>query len=168
MTNRRRLVGPGVVLAVIAAYVGWREAPGRSAASRPALPPPGQASLPERPTRPAPEPGFVLEQREALRLNPRQVRGLTAVRDRYERETVALREALEWSAGSFKTGMQERAERGETLQGLQERGAAVSTLSRQLAAARRGAWEEAGGHLTAGQREQAEALWHARMTGRRP
>jgi hypothetical protein len=162
-------IGPGLILAVAASYFVWR-----SDAERPRgvnySPPvrPGQTSMRLPALRQAPEIAFVLEKRAELELQPPQVRALTALDRRWQQETAALREALGRASAAFRAGMEERHGRGEMIRDLEERAAAVSDYSRQLAAARRAGWESAARELTPAQRERAAALWNERLGSRSP
>jgi hypothetical protein len=169
--------GPGVVLAVIASFFVWRfsadpaaQAPTKWAAGgrRPVMPERG--ALPVMPRRPAPDLAFVLAHRQDLGLTQRQVASLSAIRHRWQRETAALREELDRAATRFGQSMDAQVsagrEKGDVRPGVPESAGDLSSFSHQVAASRGAVWEEAAQRLTPFQRQQAEALWHERMSGR--
>jgi hypothetical protein len=131
-----RLLGPGLVLTLIASVIVWRQ-----------FPPAGSGPLRiERsrlnavPNPPAtPDPAWLLEQQGMLGLNAAQVRQLSRLRRRWDHDTRALREALAHASAEFEQGMRADGGRGQSIEQLQERAAPVSQLSRQLSDARR-AW----------------------------
>lgn len=159
-------IGPGLILALVAIWILWphlrEEGPGSRSPSiqRTRVDP-----LPNPPPT-APDPGWLLKQRQALGLSADQVRKLTRLRDRWDRDTQALREELAQATAEFERGMPAGGERGVTMEQLRERAAPVSELSRQLVDARRAWWEEARAVLTAHQRRQAEAAWAQRFSPR--
>lgn len=158
--------GPGLLIALMAVLVLWRQ-----------LPPSGdQAPQVKRtrldavsgPSRSAPDPAWLLEQREALHLSAPQRQRLSRLRARWDRDTQALRTAMAHASAEFDRGMASRERRSFTLQELQDRAAPVAEYSRQLAAARRAWWDEAATILTAAQRQRAEQAWARRLTPRIP
>jgi hypothetical protein len=175
MTNRNentkqtmRTVGPGLLIAVVASVLIWRQLP----ATR-EVPPTVTRTRVEAGPVPAPpgapEPGWLLQQRNDLRLNPKQVQKLSRLRARWERDTRALHQDLARASAEFNHHMAGDDGRGLTMQELHERAAPVTELSRQLSDARRAWWSEAAAVLTASQRRQAERAWVQRLShGRAP
>jgi hypothetical protein len=178
--------GPGLVLALIASLLVWRQFPpaggGPPRLERTRLdaipnwqageerfgaqrqrrgPDPGVAPPPS-----APDPAWLLEQRDALRLTAPQMAKLSRLRARWDRDTRALREALDHASAEFDRSMGGAGGPGQTMEQLQERAAPVSHLSRQLTAARRAWWSEAATVLTAAQRRRAEEAWARRLLHR--
>lgn len=115
----------------------------------------------------APELSWLLSQRDALRLNAAQVRKLRSLKTRWDRETGALREALDRASARFNREMASRIRTGGGIQELRERSGPVSDLSRRLAGTRRTYWAEASAILTEPQRRQAEEAWTRRLAGGR-
>ena len=152
-------LGPGlaVALALSAAILLWptlrdgfQADPARIERSRLGeIPPPAAA----------PELGWLLERKDALGLKPVQVAKLRRVQRRWDRDTEVLRGALDLAAAQFSRERGASAARGVDIQGLRAQAAPVSSLSRQLAEARRVYWNEAAQILTPRQRSQAEAAW---------
>lgn len=126
---------------------------------------PGQTAAPVPAPPAAPELAFVLQHRADLALSPEQVRMLTAANEQYQKATATVRQALENAANGSRQEMAGRGARGETEQELQARFAAVSDYSRQLALARRTAWEAIAPRLAAPQRQRAEVLWDRHLKG---
>jgi hypothetical protein len=159
-------IGPGAVLALIAGYFILRSNPDRFQPARQSPPVrPGRTSMTVPAPPAAPEVAFLLEKRHELTLTPGQIRTLTAIERQWQRDTAALREALDRSASVFHRRMQEQGGKGQTLARLEEEAAAVSDYSRQLYAARRTAWQQAARQLTAAQRQRAETLWNEKLGG---
>jgi hypothetical protein len=160
-------VGPGLLLAIVAAALLWRGRPDRSAADRVASPAAAsQRTMSYTPPPAAPPLPYVLEHGDELHLTPAQRRSLTALERRCAAETAALREALDRAAGQFRSDMEGRPA-SEAMRGFRERSAAIGEYSRRLAAARRACWEDAARGLTAAQRTRAEDRWRREMSGDR-
>jgi hypothetical protein len=154
-------VGPGLLIAVVASVVLWRQSPppgGPPAVTRTRV----EATHPALPT--APDPAWLLEQQAALGLTAPQVRKLGRLKSRWERDTHALSEALVQASAAFDERAAAAGEKGVTVQQLQEWAAPVSDLTRQLAEARRAWWSEAGAVLSRSQRRQAEEAWARRLS----
>jgi hypothetical protein len=160
--------GPGLLLAVIASVVVWRLSPPDArgiASGPPRIERTQRVALPHPPPS-APDPAWLLEQRDALRLTAPQMAKLSRLRARWDRDTRALREALDHASAEFDRSMGGAGGPGQTMEQLQERAAPVSHLSRQLTAARRAWWSEAATVLTAAQRRRAEEAWARRLLHR--
>lgn len=162
----RMAIGPGLVLALAAAgLILWSQRNQVGA-------PPGGGVLPGKPARtdippppPAPELAFVLRQAPALALSKPQTRKLEQLAKQFEQATAGSRAELARASADFARQMRARAGNGITLSDLQKRAAAVSQLSRQLAAARRLYWARAARILTPAERARAEALWARQLGG---
>ncbi|HXI18816.1 MAG TPA: hypothetical protein VNM48_20820 [Chloroflexota bacterium] len=160
--------GPGLLLAIVASVIVWRRMPpgtfGDSAPPRIET-----AQIEAFPASPpsAPDPAWLLSQRDTLRLSASQRKKLEMLRNRWERDTRELRGALDRASNEFNRSVRGAAKEGEhglTIQQLQERAAPISELSRQLADARRAWWNEAAQILTNSQRQRAEEAWARRFT----
>jgi hypothetical protein len=111
----------------------------------------------------APEPAWLLGQKDALGLSDVQVKKLRQMRARWDRDTRELEEALTRASAEFDREMGAAGKRGSTLENLKTRAAPVSELTRALLEARRAWWEEAARVLTETQREEAERAWRERL-----
>jgi hypothetical protein len=162
-TRRRRLlrIGPGLVLALVASLVVWHQLP-PVAGTGPRIERRRMDALPNPPPT-APDPAWLLEQRDALGLSAPQVRKLERLRARWDRNTRALQETLARASAEFEQGMRADSGRGQSIEQLRERAAPVSHLSRQLSDARRAWWSEAATLLTTSQRHRAEQAWGRRF-----
>jgi hypothetical protein len=156
--------GPGLVLALIASLLVWRQFP-PAGGGPPRLERTRLDAIPNPPPS-APDPAWLLEQRDALRLTAPQMAKLSRLRARWDRDTRALRVALDHASAEFDRSMGGAGGPGQTMEQLQERAAPVSHLSRQLTAARRAWWSEAATVLTAAQRRRAEEAWARRLLHR--
>lgn len=160
--------GPGLLLAIVASVIVWRRMPpGTFGGSAP--PRIETAQIEAFPASPpsAPDPAWLLLQRDTLRLSASQRKKLEMLRNRWERDTRELRGALDRASNEFNRSVRGAAKEGEhglTMQQLQERAAPVSELSRQLADDRRAWWNEAAQVLTTSQRQRAEEAWARRFT----
>jgi hypothetical protein len=151
--------GPGLLVAIAASLWVWWQFPPQSAApriERTALP---TTSLPS-----APEPEWLLSQRESLEISAAQWEKLSRLRDRWNRDTRELRGALRQASADFNRGLS--SDSSLTMQQIQERAAPVSELSRQLAAARAAWWDEAAQILSRPQRQRAEENWAQRFANK--
>jgi hypothetical protein len=150
--NRRPLViGPGVVIAIIATVWFWPQL----------APPKPQVSPAQTATRiglSAPEPEWILQQAKQLQLSSSQKINLQKLRDRWNRDTRQLRAELQRATAQFNDDG-----RAASLPELQNKMAPVSQLSRQLNDARRLWWNEARQTLNAAQQKRAEELWANRF-----
>jgi hypothetical protein len=159
---RRRwlVVGPGLLLAGLAAVlVVWT---GHGGTGEPTQrdrvsPAPAGSTIPH--LAPAPDPAFLLHQAVVLQLTAAQNEKLRRLKERYQKETGEAQAALGQASGDFARQMRAEAGKQVRLSELQQETAAVSELSRHLAAERRRYWAEGSRVLTAEQRSQAETLW---------
>jgi len=163
--NRPRLVlGPGLAIAVAAGFLLMRPDllpdPARNRSPRLSR---TRVEIPATTGSTAPDPAWVLAQRQTLSLNAAQVKRLERLRSRWDRETRPLQEALQQATARFQASMAADGDRGRMPAALQESAAPVSQLTGQLLAARRAWWGEAEQVLTASQREKAERLWETRF-----
>ncbi|MBI3911743.1 MAG: hypothetical protein HY320_12535 [Armatimonadetes bacterium] len=168
--------GPGLLLALLAIVIVAPHLPsgGRGDVSFPTYQQSGDHNRPPSATAlqgvtaidAVPEPDWLLGQRHALRLTASQVSRLRRLQTRWQRETRALREALDQASADFDRAMSENKGQVTTIMQLRERAAPVTQLSRQLSDARRAWWDEASRALSAAQRQSAERLWTARWTKR--
>lgn len=140
-----------------ASFIVWRQMPPQSA---PRIQPTGAVPsvAPD-----APEPAWLLAQRDELKINAAQFQKLSRLRVRWERDTRDLHDALRRASAAFNRDMAQSNGKTVTMQQLQERAAPVSEISRQLTEARRAWWSEAGQALTVTQRQQAEGSWARRF-----
>jgi hypothetical protein len=115
------------------------------------------------PAPPAPDPAWLLLQRDQLRLSHQQVKKLNQLRGRWERDTQELQAALARASRDFQQQMTTHRRQAITVAELQERARPVTELSRELSVARQAWWEEAAGVLTASQRLAAEQAWARRL-----
>jgi len=163
MSRKRWLrFGPGLVLALIGSAIVWHPfPPARSG-------PPGieRSHLEALPDAPAsvPDPSWLTEEQQTLGLSAAQVRRLSRLRARWDRDTRPLREALTHASAAFEQEMRTSSGQGQTIEQLQERAAPVSQLSRRLADTRRAWWSEAATVLTPSQRQRAEQAWIQRFS----
>ena len=164
-TRRRWLrFGPGLALALGAVLLLWPMLRGDFGAERPQIERSRLSEIPPLPA--APELGWLLEQKGALNLQPPQMEKLRRLRARWDRDTQALREALDLATAQFNQGMRHPEAPRVDLQALRANAAPVSDLSRQLADVRRAYWSEAAPILTPPQRRQAEEAWTRRFVER--
>lgn len=157
----RPWIGPGLVLALVASVIVWSNLP-----PEPSGPPrviPTQRAGDPAPPPGAPDPSWLVEQREKLQLTPPQMERLRRLERRWDRDTRALREALAQESARVSRALSQGDGQRVTLQQIQELAGPVSTLSLQLSDARRAWWEEAGKALSPAQRQEAERLWSARL-----
>ena len=156
--------GPGLLVALVVIWLLW-----------PRLFPPNPASPVVERTRldvvpatlaSAPDPAWLLAQRESLKLSAAQFQKLSRLRARWERDTRTLRAALDNASARFNRDMAEdtAARRSVTVERLQERAAPVAELSRQLSQARRAWWGGAAEVLSIEQRQRAEQAWAQRFS----
>ena len=159
-------VGPGLLLALVASFILWRQMPpmssGRSAGGPPRIER-ARVETASGTLLTAPDPAWLLAQRETLGLNAAQVQKLKKRKARWDRDTQALREALENASAEFNESMGRGGGKGVSLEALRERAGPVSALSRELREARRAWWDEAASVLTAAQRQRAELAWGQRL-----
>ena len=160
-------LGPGLLLAIIASVLLWRQLPPRTGGST-ELPPPRieRKRVDIEPVVPlsAPDPTWLLSQHEALGLSTAQVQKLRQLELRWSRDTRELQDALARVSGDFNRDMAATgSSKGVTLEALRQQAAPVSALSRQLAAARRAWWSEASSVLTPVQQKQVQARWQERL-----
>lgn len=155
-------IGPGLVLAVLAGVAIWRWLPAGSVG------PPhivrSSATATTTIGLSAPDPVWLLGQRDALNLSVSQTKRLAGLQTRWDRDTQELREALERARAEFAQTAPPQDGGGATLQQIEEQAAPVSHLTRQLLEARRAWWGETAVILTPTQRQQAELAWAQRFT----
>ncbi|MBW3625668.1 MAG: hypothetical protein KY468_19925 [Armatimonadetes bacterium] len=157
----RPWIGPGLVLALIASFVLWRKMPSEPSGP-PRVIPTQRAGDPASPPG-APDPSWLVKQKETLQLAPPQMERLRRLERRWDRETRALREALTQESARVDRALSQGDGQRVTLQQIQELAGPASDLSRQLSDARRAWWEEAGEALSPAQRKEAERLWSTRL-----
>lgn len=155
-------VGPGLLLALLAVALIWNRMP------RQPGPPP--ASKPEvireetpRGAPSAPDPEWLLTKSRALGLRAEQEARLSALVERWRRDTRELRGQMEAAQADFESAMRAGEGRPAGIDEIRGRAAPITELSRQMADARRAWWAEASGVLSARQREQAETMWARRF-----
>lgn len=154
-------IGPGLLLALTAIAWGW-----------PYLFPPAAKPKIERTvqsqspiTAPsAPDPTWLLSQRANLRMSDAQFQKLSALQQRWTRDTRQLQNSIDAATRDFNAGM--NVGKGATMEQLQARAAPLSELSRQMSDARRAWWSEASLVLGAPQRKRAQELWQQRQMTR--
>ena len=162
-------VGPGLLLAIIGSVLLWRQLP----------PGPGGSTGPPRmertrvdvtPVAPlsAPDPNWLLSQKEVLGLSAGQVQKLTKLEARWSRDTHELRDEIARASEEFNRDMASGGAKGVTIEALREKAAPVSALSRELTEARRAWWGDARKVLTPAQQKKAETRWQARLSHRPP
>ncbi len=155
-TPRRRWlrIGPGLLLALTAIAWGW-----------PYLFPPAAKPKIERTlqsqspmTAPsAPDPTWLLSQRTSMKMSDAQFQKLSALQQRWTRDTRQLQGSIDAATRDFNASM--NADKGATMEQLQTRAAPLTELSRQMSDARRAWWSEASLTLEAKQRKRAQELW---------
>ncbi len=164
-------LGPGLLLAAALSVLAWRRLPpgvlrAGNAPRSGSRPTPASSEGSSAGPLSAPEPAWLLARRGTLRLSSAQVKRLTQLRARWQRDTRQLRGDLALASAEFDRDVRGAAPAGGhrlTLQQLQERAAPVSELSRQLAGARSAWWQEAAQVLAASQRRRAEDAWARRF-----
>ena len=176
MTGRQRFtfprwfrVGPGLLLALVVSFFVWRQMPpmssGRSAGGPSRIERTRVETASGTPLT-APDPAWLLAQRGALGLNAVQVQKLKKRKVRWDRDTQALRAALEGASTEFSQSIGATGAQGVSLEALREQAVPVSALSRELREARSAWWNDAASVLTAAQRQQAERAWGQRLVPR--
>lgn len=155
--------GPGLLLALLASAIVWYKMPPTD--SRPRMEH-MTVEVPHIAGLSAPDPDWLWEQRVALGLNEAQAKKLRHFQIRWDRNTQALRKALEDALAAFEQSMPSSEGHVLSLQQLKKQAAPVSELSRQLLEARRAWWSEAATVLTPSQRQQAEQAWSRRFMPR--
>jgi hypothetical protein len=149
-----RIVGPGVLLAVLATLTLVRS--GRLSFTPPPAPPRPAAN---RRKPPFPDIATLLHLRKELRLTPIQVNALQALRAEWEARTARQRETLNERGDEMNAYLKDaQAHQRLNVQSLQERETDVSELSAALAADRRVYWERGLSLLTPEQRERLKEL----------
>lgn len=157
-------IGPGVLLALTAIAWGW-----------PYLLPPDKPPVVERTVAApqsakesappsAPDPTWLLRQRRELAMTDAQFQKLSALQQRFARDTRELQSSIDAATRDFNAGM--NADKAATMEQLQARAAPLSELSRQMSSARRAWWSEAAMTLNASQRKSAQELWSQHLAGR--
>ena len=150
-------IGPGVLIALTAIAWGW-----------PYLFPPDKPPVVERTlTAPedaplsapssAPDPAWLLSQRDALKMTDAQFTKLSALQQRFARDTRELQAQIDAATRDFDGAM--NAKKAATIEQLQTRAAPLSELSSQMASARGAWWSESSLALNASQRKSARAAW---------
>lgn len=152
--------GPGLLLALLASAIVWYRMASSGGGPRIER---KTVAVPFTPAPSAPDPAWLLEQQKALRLSESQVKKLSRLRMRWDRNTQALREALEHASVAFEQSIPPPDGGRLSLEQLKKQAAPVSELSRQLLEARRAWWSEAATVLTPSQRQQAEQAWSRRL-----
>jgi hypothetical protein len=156
--------GPGLLLVILASVIVWQKMP--PTGSRPRIER-KTVEVPHASVLSTPEPAWLLAQQDTLGLNEAQRRRLRRLQIRWDRNTQALREALENASTTFAHSMPSSdAGAVVSLQQLKKQAAPVSEWTRQLLAARRAWWSEAATVLTPLQKRQAEQLWSSRFVPR--
>jgi hypothetical protein len=158
-------VGPGLLVALVASAAVWHLMP-----PEPAVPTRlSEVTLEgDATTRPsAPEPYWVLEQAEALKLNAAQRQELRRLWARWHRDTQALSAELARAQAEFSRQMEADRGRPVSMHEMRERVGPVSELSRQLNEARRAWWDDTARALTAAQSRRVERMWASRLSRKR-
>ncbi len=157
-------IGPGLVLTIVASLLLWRQLPPRrnGRVDPPRIERTRVDAVLDAPLS-APDPEWLLAQRDTLRLSTAQVQKLVKLQGRWNRDTRELREALARISDQFNREMGTGGGRGVTMKALRERAAPISSLSRQLADARQAWWGEAAAVLTPAQQRRAEQAWAKRL-----
>lgn len=155
-------IGPGVLLALTAIAWGW------PTLFPPAKPPVVQRTVaaPQTATEnappSAPDPTWLLGQRRELAMTDAQFQKISALQQRFARDTRELQASIDAATRDFNAGMS--ADNAATMEGLQARAAPLSELSSQMASARRAWWSEASLALNALQRKSAQTAWLQHLT----
>lgn len=164
---RRRLrIGPGLILASVAALAVWRcLRPPLQRAARP----PGVSSLASQrgvdsgPLSP-PDLDWLLQHRSALALTSEQLQRLGAMDRRWRKDEAGVQAQLLSAGAGLRNSLALRGAR--SLQQIEAQAQPVETATGALLAARAAEWRQVAPQLTSGQRMRAQSLWDQRL-GRR-
>lgn len=151
-------IGPGLLLALTAIAWGWPYLfpPDAKPKIERTLQSQSPASVPS-----APDPTWLLGQRAELEMSSAQFQKLSALQQRWTRDTHELQTSIDAATRDFNASM--NADKGATMEQLQTRAAPLSELSRQMADARRAWWSEASTVLDATQQKRAQDVWAQRQ-----
>ena len=157
-------VGPGLVIALAAAYFVWRAAPAEEHRA-PLLP--ASSAYPAKTTGlSAPDPEWLAAKGKAFGIEDSRMQRLKRLQARWERDTRQLRSELSSASALLAASLPDR-ERPSPLESLKDKAAPMSALTQQLLEARSAWWREASASLTPEQRKRVEVAWSQRFTIKR-
>ncbi len=153
-------IGPGILLAILAALLLWRAMPGYRSGPGPRPP---QLDLRPRVGLSAPDPEWLVKEGKEIGLDAGQMRQMRDLEARWQRDTRGIRAELSRATSDLAARMR-KAGSGATLEQMERQATPISDLTRELLQARSAWWSQASGVMTEEQRKRAEQAWANRFS----